>query len=306
MNLKVVFMGSSDISLKPLDELCKNFDVIGVVTKKDAPVGRKKILTPTKVKSFALEKNIKVLTPENIKEDYEEVISLNPDLIVTCSYGQIIPKAILDFPKYGCLNIHASLLPKYRGGAPIQRAIMNNEKYTGITIMYMDEGMDTGDIIDSEKVKIEENDTLSSLTDKLSIVGSNLIIKTINDILNNNVRRIKQNNEEATFAKIIRKDDELIDFNVKAVDVHNKIRALNPNPLDGKIIKVLESKLINEKSRTSGLVHLTKEGIIVDCQDKKILLTKIKPEGKKEMFSKDYLNGIDKNKIEGLIIENEA
>lgn len=303
--LNIIYMGSSDISIKPLENLINNFNVIAVVTKKDALVGRKKVLTPTPVKVLAVKNNIKVLTPSNIKEEYSSVLELNPDLIVTCSYGQIIPKSIIDYPKYGCINIHASLLPKYRGGAPIQRAIMNNEKYSGVTIMYMDEHMDTGDMICSEKIKIEENDNLTTLSDKISTVGSKLIVETINNILDGNIKRIKQNDDESSFAPIIKKEDELIDFNKPARDVFNKIRAINPNPgayfkLDGKIIKVYESKVLDKKISSPGLItNISKEGIEIDCLDNKILITKIKPEGKKIMLVKDYINGIKKENFVG-------
>ena len=303
--LNVIYMGSSDISIKPLKLLIENFNVIAVVTNKDALVGRKKILTPTPVKTFAVENNILVLTPSNIRKEYDDILRLDPDIIVTCSYGQIIPKEIIDFPKYGCINIHASLLPKYRGGAPIQRAIMNDEKYTGITIMYMDEHMDTGDIISMEKIKIEDSDNLQTITDKLSILGSKLIIKDINDIINNKVVREKQNDSDATFAPIIKKEDELIDFNKTSREIFNQIRAINPNPgayfkLDNKIIKVYESSIIDKKSSKPGIItNISKAGIEIDCKDKKILITKIKPEGKKIMLVKEYINGIKKDTLIG-------
>lgn len=306
MKIKVVFMGSSEIALKPLKKLIEKYDVVGVVTREDAKVGRKKQLTMTPVKKLALENNIKVLTPANIKLEYEEVIKLSPDVIVTCAYGQIIPKQILDFPKYGCINIHASLLPKYRGGAPIQRAILNGEEYTGITIMYMDEGMDTGDIISMERLKIENNDTLSTLSEKLSVLGANMIDAELPNIINGTNERKKQDNALATFAPIIKKEDELLDFNKTSIEVYNKIRGLNPNPyayfkMNGKIIKVYESILLDEKSEGPGKINLTKKGLVINCLDKKILLTKIKPEGKKEMSSKDYVNGLNKS-LDGSII----
>ncbi len=305
----VIFMGSSEISVKPLMELINNYNVIAVVTQKDAPVGRKKILTPTPVKVVATSNNIKVFTPANIKKEYTDILSLDPDVIVTCSYGQIIPKEIIDYPKYGCINIHASLLPKYRGGAPIQRAIMNDEAFSGVTIMYMDEHMDTGDMICSEKIKIEDTDNLSTLSDKISSVGSNLIIETINNIINGKTIRTKQNDEEATYAPIIKKDDELLNFDKTAREVFNKIRAINPNPgsyfkLNNKIIKVYESKVLDKESTSPGLItNISKEGIEIDCADKKILITKIKPEGKKIMLVKDYINGIKKENFIGKCID---
>jgi methionyl-tRNA formyltransferase len=222
--------------------LIENTNVVGVVTQPDKEVGRKKVLTACPVKKVALEHGIRVISPIKIKDDYEEILSLDPDIIVTCAYGQIIPEEVIYFPKYDTVNVHASLLPKYRGGAPIHRAILNGEKKTGITIMYMAPGMDDGDIISQEKISIGENETLGELHDKLSVLGSKLLMKTLPSIINGTNKRIKQDEEKVSLAKIIKKEDEILDFNDKVENVHNKIRGLSPFPgsyalLDGKRVK---------------------------------------------------------------------
>ena len=174
--LKVVFMGTPLFSVNVLNALANNYDVVLVVTAPDAYVGRKKILTPCPVKRRAIELGIPVISPVKVSVDYEDIVNVKPDVIITCAYGQIVSKDILDIPKYGCINIHASLLPKYRGGAPIHYALINGEEETGVTLMYMDEGMDTGDMLVSERIKIEDNDNIEILSDKLSVLGSKMIV----------------------------------------------------------------------------------------------------------------------------------
>ena len=186
---KVVFMGTPSYSIPVLEMLIENTDVIGVVTQPDKEVGRKKVLTPCKVKEYALEHNIKVLSPKKLREEYQEIIDLNPDIIITCAYGQIIPEKLIYAPKYNTVNVHGSLLPKYRGGAPIQHAIMNGEKETGITIMYTDKGMDSGDIITEETLEIKENDTYDIISEKMSKLGAKLLKQTLPDIFNQTAPR---------------------------------------------------------------------------------------------------------------------
>ena len=212
--IRVVFMGTPDFSVPVLKGIIENkeYKVVGVVSQPDKKVGRHQILTPSPISNVAMENNIKLFRIEKIRNDYQEILDLNPDVIITCAYGQIIPKQILDYPKYGCINVHASLLPKYRGGAPIHKAIIDGEKYTGITIMYMDEGMDTGDIISQQKVEILDNDTVDALHDKLSMVGKDLLLKTLPNIISGNIDRIKQDNSLATFAYNIKREDEHINF----------------------------------------------------------------------------------------------
>ena len=247
-DLKVVFMGTPSFSVPVLQGLIDNYNVVGVVTQPDKEVGRHKELEFSPIKKLALEHNIKVVQPVKIRNEFESVLELNPDIIVTCAYGQIIPVEILDYPKYKCINVHASLLPKYRGGAPIHKAIMDGEHETGITIMYMAPGMDDGDIISQEKIEIGENETLTELSERLSALGKDLLLKTLPSIINGTNDRIKQDESLVSFAKIIKKEDEVIDFSDTALNVHNKIRALSRVPggysiLDGKRVKFYKSRV---------------------------------------------------------------
>ena len=294
-NIRVVYMGTPDFSLKPLEALYENVNVVLVVTKKDAEVGRKKILTSSPVKKWAVEHNIPVLTPDSLKKEYQSILDYQPDLIVTCAYGKILPKEILLYPKYKCVNIHASLLPKYRGSAPIQWAILNGEKETGITLMYMDEGMDTGDIIDTIKCTIDNNDNIETLHDKLSDLGKQILLKNLKDIVTNNTKPIKQDNDKATYAPMIERSMEELDFNDKAINIYNKIRAFSPWPLtktniNEEEVKVVKSHYEITKSIVNKL-YIDKNSLGIGCSDGIIYLDIIKPIGKKEMPIKNYLNG---------------
>lgn len=289
--IKVVFMGTPEFSVNILKSLIENTSVIGVVTQPDKLVGRKKELVYPRIKEVALENNILVFQPRNIKEEYQSILDLNPDMIITCAYGQIIPKEILDYPKYGCINVHASLLPKLRGGAPIHHAIIDGYKETGITIMYMDTHMDSGDIISQEKIEILETDTYQTLHDKLSILGSSLLIKTLPSILNNTNQRIKQDINEVTFGYNITRDEELIDFKKTMDEVYNKIRGLTETPgsyfyLNNKIVKVYESFKVSDSSyqdkQLGEIVKVDKKGIYIKVKDGLIKITEIMMEGKKE------------------------
>ncbi len=294
-NIRVVYMGTPEFALKPLEALLDKVNVVLVVTKKDAPVGRKKVLTPSPVKELALKNNIPVLTPDSLKKEYQQILDYNPDLIITCAYGKILPKVLLDYPKYGAINIHASLLPKYRGSAPIQWAIINGEDKTGVTLMYMDEGMDTGDIIDTEECPITIDDDIETLTQKLSVLGTDLLIKNLDNIISGNIKRIKQDNSKATIAKMIERDMEEIDFNLKGKDIINKIRAFSPYPLtktsiNEEEVKIVKAHFVNEKSIVNKL-YVTKDSLGIGASDGIIYLDMIKPSGKNIMNIKSYLNG---------------
>ena len=311
-DLKVVFMGTPEYSLPVLQGLIDNYNVIGVVTQPDKEVGRKKELEYSPVKKLALKYNIKVLQPVKIRKEFQEVLDLNPDIIITCAYGQIIPTEILDYPKYKCINVHASLLPKYRGGAPLHRAIINGEKETGITIMYMAPGMDDGDIISQEKVTITEDETVGELHDQLSVLGRDLLLKTLPSILDGTNERIKQDESQVSLAKIIKKEDEIIDFEMDAQSVHNKIRGLNPFPggygiLDGKRIKLFRSKVIDENSKKEPgtIIKVEKDGIIVQTGDKEIIILELQPVGKKKMTTKECLNGVKEEELLNKIFRKE-
>ena len=296
---KVVFMGTPQYSVAVLEMLIKETTVIAVVTQPDKEVGRKKILTPCPVKQKALDNNIKVFSPKKLKDEYSEIIDLNPDIIITCAYGQIIPESLIYAPEYNTVNVHASLLPKYRGGAPIHRALMNNEKETGITIMYTDKNLDTGDIISQSKIDIDINDTYDIVSNKLSVLGANLLKETLKEIFDKTNKREKQDDSIATFAKVITREDEHIDFNKSALEVHNKIRGLSSIPcayatLDDQNIKIYLSSQddcnnTNEKPGT--ITRVDKDSFYVACQDKEIKILQIQVPGKNKVFVKDYLNG---------------
>lgn len=307
--LKIVFMGTPTFSVPILESLIKNYGVRAVVTQPDKTVGRNGKLAFPPVKIVAQNNNILVIQLKKIKEQYQEIIDLDPDLIVTCAYGQILPKELLDYPKYGCINVHASLLPKLRGGAPIHRAIMNGDKTTGITIMYMAPGMDDGDIISSAQIEITSTDTASTLHDKLSVLGSELLIKTLPSILDGTNKRIPQDESKVTFAPVIKPEDEKIDFSKTSIQIYNQIRGLNSFPgayisLDGKRIKVWESIIVDEyfpENLNGEIVKIYKSGIGIKTSNGVIVLTLIQPEGKSKMNSRDYLNGLKEN-IVGKIV----
>ncbi len=297
-NLRVVFMGTPEFSLLPLQYLIDNTNVVLVVTKKDAVVGRKKELVPSPVKKLALAHNIPVYTPGSIKKYYGKIIDSKPDIIITCAYGKIIPKELIDYPKYGCLNIHASILPKYRGSSPMQYAIMNGEKETGITLMYMDEFMDTGDIIDIIKCPINEKDNLGIIHDKLSLIGENILRKNLPKIIENKITRTKQDEKLATYTKMITSEMEELDFKAPVRSVYNKIRAFSPYPLVKTKVFAEEIKIkeahYEEKESIVGKVYVNKNSLGIGCLDGIIYFDIVKPSGKKEMNIKNYLNGKQK------------
>ena len=296
---KVVFMGTPQYSVPVLEMLIKETTVIAVVTQPDKEVGRKKILTACPVKQKAIENNIKVFSPKNLKDEYQEIIDLKPDIIITCAYGQIIPEQLIYAPAYDTVNVHASLLPKYRGGAPIHRAIINGEEKTGITIMYTDKTLDTGDIIANEEIAIDINDTYDIVSNKLSILGAELLKKELPSIFKKTNKREKQDQSLASFAKVITREDEHIDFNDTALNVHNKIRGLSSNPcayatLDDQNIKIYLSSQddCNTTNETPGTItRVDKEGFYVACIDKEIKILEIQIPGKNKMLVKDFLNG---------------
>lgn len=300
-NINVIFMGTPAFCVPILDLLVKECNVLAVVTQPDKEVGRKREIIHSEVKKKALEYGLRVLQPIKIKNEYEDIIDLKPDIIVTCAYGQIVPEIVLNYPKYGCINVHASLLPKLRGGAPIHKAIINGYDKTGITIMYMDKGMDTGDMISKGEVKIEDTDTAESLHDKLQKVAVPLLLETLPTIIDGTNKREKQNNEEATYAYNVSRDEEHVDFNKTTREVFNKIRGLNSWPgayaiLNDKNIKLWLSKIgdkkYNEKPGT--IVNLDKNGMEVVTKDGSILITELQVPGKKKTSIKDFVNGIKK------------
>ncbi len=299
--LKVIFMGTPVFCVPILEMLNKEYEVVLVVTQPDKEVGRKKEITYSPIKELALKLGLDVFQPVKIKEDYEKIIDKKADLIVTCAYGQIIPPVILDNPKYGCINVHASLLPKLRGGAPIHKAIIYGYDKTGITIMYMDKGMDTGDMISKEEIKIEESDTAETLHDKLQKISVPLLKNTIDKIVAGTNERIKQDDSKATYAYNVSREEEHVYFNKSAREIFNQIRGLNSWPgayaiLDEKNIKLWSSKISDKKcvEMPGTILDISKEGIEVATKDNVILITELQMPGKKKVLVKDFINGIKK------------
>lgn len=295
-DLNVLFMGSPSFSVPVLEELNKNVNVVGVVTAPDAYVGRKKVLTMCPVKEKAVGLGLKVYSPIKLRSDFEFIKELNPDMIITCAYGQILSEEILNIPKLGCFNLHGSLLPKYRGGAPIHYALLNGDEKTGITLMYMDKGMDSGDMIAKEEIKIEDNDNIESLTNKLSIVASKMIIKYLPSLIDGTNNRVKQDISKVTFSPIITREDEHLDFNVTAREIFNRYRMLSPNPLpnikiDDIEYKIAECKIVDASGKVSTVVSKDKNSFTIMAKDKGIMVSKIKPIGKNIMNVKDFFNG---------------
>lgn len=301
-DLRVVFMGTPDFAVPVLEKLILNTNVVLVVSQPDKCVGRKRELVPTPVKKKALEYNIPVFQPEKVKLDYEEIVLARPDIIITCAYGQIIPKVLLDLPRLGCINVHASLLPYLRGGAPLHHAIIDGYKETGVTIMYMDEAMDTGDIISSVTYPLKDTDTVGTVHDNLMEMGANLLMETLPSIISGTNKRIKQDNSKATYAYNISRSDEHLDFSGSGVLVERKVRGLNPWPLantlfDDEEIKIISGYFVLGKSIPKKINVVTKDSLGIGCSDGIYYVTALKPSGKKVMDIKSYLNGMDKDKL---------
>lgn len=309
-DLKVIFMGTPEFAVPILDALIDKCNVVLVVSQPDRLKDRKGNILPTPTKLVAIDNNIEVFQPNKIRDEYEKIINCDCDIIITCAYGQIIPDIILNKPRLGCINVHGSLLPKYRGGAPIHWAIINGESETGITIMYMDSKMDSGDIISQRSIKIDDNDNLDSLYNKLSLLGRDLLIETLPNIIENTNDRIKQDESLVTYGLNIKKEEERIDFNNKAIDVNNLIRGLSSIPgaycyLDNKRLKIYKAFVLNKKSngKIGEIIDIDKYGIIVNCKDYCIKIIDIKLEGKSRCLVCDYLNGIKKNELIGKVLK---
>lgn len=305
MKERIVFMGTASFSLAVLKMLIEeNYHIVGVVTQPDRYVGRKKVLTMPDVKVEALKHDIPVIQPARIKEDYQAVVDLKPDLIITAAYGQIVPQAVLDIPRLGCINVHASLLPLYRGGAPVHQAIIDGQDKTGVTIMYMVKKMDAGDMIAQRETPILEDDTVGVLYDRLSDLGAKLLKETLPDILAGQNQRIPQDESLVTYAPILTREDERLDWNMSARQVYNKVRGTNPWPgsyttYQGKTVKIwaghvhqCENAVKHHAHQDNGtIVKIFKDAIGVKVNDGVYLITELQLEGKKRMSVKDYLNG---------------
>ena len=310
--LKIVFMGTPAFSVPVLKGLIENYKVRAIVTQPDRQVGRHGEMSPSPIKRVGIENTILVLQPEHIKENVEMITSLEPDLIITCAYGQILPKEILNCARLGCINVHASLLPRLRGGAPIHRAIIEGHKKTGITIMYMGAGMDDGDIISQEAVEIDINDTASTLHDKLSILGRNLLLKTLPSIIDGTCTRTKQDSSQVTYGFNIKREDEKIDFSKTKREVYNLVRGLNSWPgayclYEGKILKVWkcrEGELYDPSLFDGQVTAIYSDGFGVKVSNGEVIFTEVQPEGKTKMSAADFVRGAsNKEEFIGKIID---
>ena len=303
MSMKILFMGTPDFALFSLRALVEaGENIIGVVTQPDKPKGRGYTLTPPPVKVYALEKSIPVYQPNTLRgEEFAALLSeLDPDLIIVVAYGKILPLNVLDYPKYGCINVHGSLLPAYRGAAPMQRAIMEGQPETGITTMMMDVGLDTGDMLLVGKVAIEENDNFETIHDKLGVCGAETLLDTIQALREGTLTRTKQDDSLATYAAKIEKSDCLIDFTKSANEVHNQIRGLSPIPLaftytpDGKMLKIPTTEVAKREGALAPcgtVLSLAGGKIEVACGVGSINILAVLPEGKKRMAAADFING---------------
>jgi methionyl-tRNA formyltransferase len=303
--IRIVFMGTPDFAVPSLEALLEDgYNVVGVVTQPDKPQGRKKILTPPPVKEAAVKHGLPVMQPQRLRlpEAVAELAQWQPDVIVTAAYGQILPKAVLDMPQFGCLNVHGSLLPRYRGGAPIQRAIINGETVTGVTLMYMAEGLDTGDMIAKVQVPIEPEDTSGTVFAKLSTAGAQLLRDQLPLLLAGKVGRTPQNEDEATYAPNLTREDEKIDWNQSSQAIYNRIRGLVPfsgafTLWDGNVFKIWAAKRPELGRESAGseapgtVLKLTDEGIEVRTGNGSIWLTEVQPAGKKAMEAGQFARG---------------
>lgn len=299
--IKVVFMGTPEIAINALKGLInRGFNVVAVVTQPDRPIGRKKIIEQTPIKKEALKLNIKIFQPEKIIDIRTELEKLKPDLFVTCAYGQFLPSSILNIPKIGCINAHASLLPKYRGGAPIHWALINGEKYTGVTLMKTIKEMDAGDMYISYRFSIDEDDNLKTLFKKVGKCIYLIIFNELENIINNKLSPIKQINDNATFAYNIEKDKEKINVNDFAINIRNLVRGLYENPSSYLIyeeknikVKIYEIILTNEicYEEPGFIKEISKNGIKISTKDFYILIIDFKIEGKNRQNIKDFYLG---------------
>lgn len=304
--LKIVFMGTPDFSVPVLTRLINDgYDVVGVVTQPDRPKGRKRELTPPPVKVEALKHGIPVFQPEKIreKENVERVIDWGADLIVTAAFGQILPKSLLDAPRLGCINVHASLLPELRGGAPIHYSILQGKSKTGVTIMYMVEKLDAGDILTKVEVPILEDDHVGTLHDKLSEAGAELLSKTIPALLNGEIVPVKQKDEEATFAFNIKREQERINWTNNGEVIYNHIRGLHPWPvaytyLNGQVLKVWwgEKVVVKKIEKPGTIIRKDEDGIVVSSGNEvAIKITELQISGKTRMSGEQFMRGVGAN-----------
>lgn len=299
---KLIFMGTPEFSVGVLTMLYnEGYEILAVVTQPDRPVGRKRVLTPPPVKEEAVRLGLPVIQPEKLKgsAELQEILELKPDLIVTAAFGQLLPNELLEAPKLGCINVHASLLPNYRGGAPIHQAVMDGKKETGVTIMYMAEKLDAGDIISQVATPIEETDDTGTMFTKLSIAGTTLLKETLPSIIDGTNERTVQDETQVTFARNISREQERIDWMNSASSIYNQVRGLHPWPVAytkfaGDQVKIWWTQVEEQLSNASPgeIIGLEKDRIIVQTGEGALAITDLQPAGKKRMTATVFLNGI--------------
>lgn len=302
-DIRIVFMGTPDFATSALSALYDaGMNIVGVFTKPDVAAGRGMKARYSDVKKYALEKGLAVFQPETFKDNacLSLLEELRPDMIIVAAYGKLLPPYVIDFPKYGCINIHGSILPKYRGAAPIQRAVLNGDSETGVTIMKMNYGMDTGDILKTATVEIREIDNTGDIFDRLAEISKPLIVKAVEEIVDGTLTPVPQNESEATHADKIRPEDEVIDWTKPCREVHNRIRGLSPFPgakttLGTSLVKIYASSVVDFKAldgaKCGEVVECRKSSLFVKCGDGCIALHTLKPEGAKLLTSTDMING---------------
>ncbi|WP_027954147.1 methionyl-tRNA formyltransferase [Halobacillus kuroshimensis] len=308
---RIAFMGTPDFAVPVLDRIMKEgYEVVVAVTQPDRPKGRKRVLTPPPVKTAALNHGIPVLQPEKIKHEYEDVLAYEPDLIVTAAFGQILPEALLNVPEYGCINVHASLLPEFRGGAPIHYSILEGKQETGVTIMYMVKKLDAGDMLSKVVVPIEDTDHVGTLHDKLSAAGADLLADTLPELLAGNITPEVQDESKVTFAGNIKREQEWIDWDRDQQTVYNHVRGLHPWPVaytywNGKPMKIWwAEKVSGHFSKVPGtVVKIEEDGFLVQTGDGKALkIVSLQPSGKKKMDGQSFVNGAGQSLSEGDVL----
>ena len=299
--MRVIFMGTPDFAVPSLEALLTKHEVVLVVTQPDKPKGRGKKMVPTPVKACALEHGIPVLQPEKVKEPefVEQLRSYEPDLIAVTAFGQILSEPILEMPKYGCINVHGSLLPKYRGAAPMQWSIIDGEKVTGITTMYMAKGLDSGDMLLKAEVEITDKDTFATIHDKMAVTGANLLLDTLDQLEAGTLERIPQDHDAATYAPMITKETGHIDWSKNRQDIINLIRGLNPVPAaytiyEEEVLKIFGAVISDvqaDDAANGEIVAVVKKGFVVKCGDGCLLITEVQARGGKRMMTDAYLRG---------------
>lgn len=299
--MRILFMGTPDFAVPSLDVVYKEHELLGIFTKVDKPNSRGKKIKNVPVKQYAIDNNIDIYQPNSVKnsETLELIRRLNPELIVVVAYGKILPKELIEIPKYGVINVHSSILPKYRGAAPIHNAIINGDSETGVTIMYIAEELDAGDVIKIKKTPIYEEDTLETLHDRLALIGAEALSEVIKNMENGVIERTPQEHDKATFVYPIKKEETIIDWNRSEREVYNFVRGMNPFPCamsicKDKIFKIYKVEKLSKfyEGETGEVVDFIKNrGPVVKVKDGSVILSMVKPENKKTMSGKDILNG---------------